>query len=453
MKIYVGFKATQLENTVLRRSGAEEEARWDRHHQWAAEKMYRLCVDMRGFFLKVGQFFGVRDDFFPPVYLAYLSTLQDRVPPMSARETRRRIEEELGGKTLEDVFTEIDLDHPLGSGTIAQVHSAVCKSDRQRVAVKIQYDDAGKKMHRDLKRLRVLCAFLQRTELKFDIVSAIDEMSNELMKEFDFYREATALEAIAANLQRRRVRKVEIPRPIRSLSTSKMLVMSFVPGTPMSQLGDKLGTLTPKRRNYVCRYLLDKIADVYGGMILLDGLFQADPHPGNIFLNDDLSIGIVDFGQWKALSPSRRSKLAQLYDQMERQSPQGIVTAMTNLGIETKPIAGFISPPPSTTSRRQRSRHPSPPLSPSPQEQLAHTMFDTRTIPGTADNPFDPDSPIKKVSIETFPKDIYFVLRTVQILRGIAHGMNQPTFSLCSRWNKDAKRVLKSTPTPHLPAK
>lgn len=126
--IYADYKITQMRAVMLSRLGwakerVEKEV-WDVQHQQAAEKMYRLCVDLRGFYLKSGQFLGARGDFVPEQICRKLSLLHDRVPPMPPSQAREVIEQELGGTPLEEVFEWIDLDCPLGSASISQVHKA-----------------------------------------------------------------------------------------------------------------------------------------------------------------------------------------------------------------------------------------------------------------------------------------------------------------------------------------
>ncbi|KAJ8907642.1 hypothetical protein NDN08_007751 [Rhodosorus marinus] len=437
-KIYLGFKLVQVENILLHRDADARDTRWASHHEWAAKKMYSLCVDMRGFFLKAGQFLGGRDDFFPEAYCMLLSTLQDRVPPMSAEKTRRAIEKELGGRSLEEVFSNLSLGDPLGSGTIAQVHSANLVSNSSQVAVKIQYPNAEKQMLADLTRLRILAKFLQKTELKFDILSAVNELSKEIGREFNFSNEAQSLNTVATNLQRRGAnRRVEIPRPIDEVSTRRMLVMTFVNGTPMTQLKVKIRNVSERRRNLVSRKLLEAITDAYGGMILVDGMFQADPHPGNVMVKKDLSIGIVDFGQCKKLEKLDQTRLAKLVFKIHKGDSAGMISALHELGVKTKRIREIESQP----SPEHLGRSGRPQIL--PEEKLARTMFDTRSIEGVSNSPFSNDSAIKHVEVETFPQQLYFVLRTVQILRGVAHGMGVSDFSVCDRWNKVYRNQLR----------
>jgi len=196
-------------------------------HDKNSDRMMRLCLSMRGFYLKTGQFLGTRHDFMPHSYTTTLSSLHDNVPPpLGAVEVRALLEEELQGP-LEQFFCSIDLERPIGAASIAQVHKGVWRESGEEVAIKIQYPHAQvchtrthththantcalththihashrhintsnkhtshahahthhththtqRLMNGDLRNLRMLAEFLQRTELKVDLLSAIKEL-------------------------------------------------------------------------------------------------------------------------------------------------------------------------------------------------------------------------------------------------------------------------------------
>ncbi|KDD73908.1 hypothetical protein H632_c1741p1, partial [Helicosporidium sp. ATCC 50920] len=196
--------------------------------------MYDLCLSMRGFYLKAGQFISSRSDFVPDAICRQLLSLLDRVPPMPAALVERALQRELGRSAIEDVFAWVDYEHPLGSASVSQVHLAQLRRSsclrvawlravrfflgrrsfdarggvdltelalqgprNGLVAVKIQYPDAQALMTQDLRNLRALASFLQRMELAFDLVSAVDELASQLSLEFDFAREASVMDAVA----------------------------------------------------------------------------------------------------------------------------------------------------------------------------------------------------------------------------------------------------------------
>ena len=105
-------------------SDEDVELVWKEQHAGAATAMWEMCIKLRGFYLKSGQFIGSRGDFVPEPICRKLSLLCDKVPPMPAEQVREIISQELGIKDLAEVFEWIDLQSPLGSASISQVHKA-----------------------------------------------------------------------------------------------------------------------------------------------------------------------------------------------------------------------------------------------------------------------------------------------------------------------------------------
>lgn len=367
--------------------------------------MYSLSVDLRGFYLKTGQFIGARGDFVPEQICRKLSLLHDQVPPMPADQVRAVIERELGAP-LEALFEWIDLEQPLGSASISQVHKAKLRRPPRRrrrdpffrpvwdllrgghtrsiepgspppvdlqmaseqgpkdgvVAVKVQYPDALPTMALDLSNIRLAAAFLSKTEIKFDLVSAVDELASQIKLEFDFRREARIMDAVARQFEKLN-RRIEVPRSVPCMVTNRLLVMKFLEGVPITRLDKHTQNLSEAVKRLAAKRILSRVSEAYGRMLLLDGLFQADGHPGNIIVMKGGKIGLIDYGQSKQLPDSYRAAFAQLVLQLGKGGDAGIAAALAGMGIVTE---------------REDARL---------QAKLAVGMFDTR---GKVD-PFDPD--------------------------------------------------------------
>ena len=154
--IYRSYKIHQLKiATVLKNLTNEDKyASWSTVHELNSDRMLALCLDLRGFYLKVGQVMGTRADFMPPPYIKKLSQLHDRVPKISATHARQVVESELRKHNnldrnrtkllgVEDYFEALDFHNPIGCASICQVHKAIWKPTNSPCAVKIQYP--GKK--------------------------------------------------------------------------------------------------------------------------------------------------------------------------------------------------------------------------------------------------------------------------------------------------------------------
>lgn len=375
----------------------------------------------------VGQFVALQA-FVPDIIRLKLNTLHDDMPPMSERDANIVLEQELDDvQEKKDIFSEpLDMKGSvIGSASIAQVHELKLRQNEEKVAVKIQHRSVERKMMADLSNFRVLAHFLQRFELNFDLVRSVEELEIQVGNEFDFINEANAMKTISHSL--RRLKGVKVPRVYDDLVSKRLLVMEYMDGLPLTNL-EKQG-LGKRERRLVGRKLIQNLADAYAQMILEDGYFHADCHPGNIvILNKRLDIGLLDFGQTKRLSNVQRIGFARLVDAMARKNAKDIEGSMTRLGIIVVPTNDH-----NGTSRSPLTVH----------EKLAYTMFDTKTVDGVSNNPFAQDSALREASVMELPRDLMLLLRTTQILRGICKATHNDDFSIVDAWAKKARQQIR----------
>ncbi|CAN0194323.1 unnamed protein product [Ectocarpus sp. 12 AP-2014] len=332
--IYLSYKKMQAKCALELPRVANLEERelkrkewWDGIHELNSDRMLKLCLDLRGFYLKSGQFLGTRHDFMPKIFLRKLGKLHDDVPPMAASHVSKVLARELN-VPAEELFSSFNLTHPIGSASISQVHRGVIRETGEKVAVKVQYPGAERVMMSDLRNLKILAWFLQKFELNFDILSSLKELSRQIKGEFDFRSEATTMDRMHESLGEHS-RRINLPTS-RS-STKRVLIMSYLEGESLAQLkrGGKERFKAARKR--IGKSLLHELADAWGFMIFEEGLFNADPHPGNILIMPEeqvgpikrglgllglrtpkLRIGLLDWGQTKELGRQDREKVANL---------------------------------------------------------------------------------------------------------------------------------------------
>lgn len=392
--IYIGYKITQREAQTL----PEEERRllWEKRHEWGSEKVYKLCTELRGFYLKDGQFLGTRADFVPAAWIRRLRTLQDEVPPVPFKDIRYTIETSLN-KPIAELFEWID-PIPLASATVAQVHCARLQTNGQLVAVKAQYKDQERLCKLDLANLSRLALFLQRNDLKFDLVSVVEEFQYQIPLEFDFEREAQMMQRISTNLSRAGIvpNRVVIPQVVQNLVSRKVIVMNFVEGVKIDRL------VTENFWNIDRNAILENIAMAYGHMLLVDGLFHADPHPGNLIFLEDGRIGIFDFGQVKEIDDDLRLRLCDLFEALAQGDTNNTAKSFCSLGIQVE--------------QNEQS-----------DELLslyATGLFDTCALPPEVEiNPFSETSPLKTARVRHFPSQLFMILRAMQLLRALTSAL------------------------------
>lgn len=346
-------------------------------HEINSRRMIDLCLSMRGFYLKTGQFLGTRHDFMPLTYIKKLSQLHDNVPPLSGAEIRGILERDLGGP-LETFFSSLDLDKPIGAASIAQVHKGVWRQTNQVCAVKVQYPNAERLMRGDLANLRRLAEFLQKTELKFDLLSAIKELQKQIKNEFDFVSEARNMDSIGEKLAVS-VPSVRLPRSIRA--TPSVLVMTFIDGPNLSKMDEFKASPSRFVPAFVKRRygkkLLDTLSQAWGTMLFDLRAFNADPHPGNICISATSGrIGLLDWGQVKQVSDNLAHKFGTLVLAIHANKESEIVDALFDLGVTVSNPA----------DRKTVSA-------------IAVTMLDTRRVKGYVIDPFSPQNSLKTNSV------------------------------------------------------
>ncbi|GLU12757.1 hypothetical protein SLE2022_294160 [Rubroshorea leprosula] len=420
--IYTGYKVFQLRVSFVK-DVQKREAMWERQHELAAEKIYAMCSDLGGFFLKVAQIIG-KPDLAPAAWVRKLVRLCDHAPATPFDAVQALLEKELG-QSIGDIFEKFDVN-PLGSASIAQVHRARLKGDKNDVVVKVQHPGVQDLMMTDICNLQAFALYMQKTDIKFDLYSITKEMEKQIGYEFDFTREANAMERIRHFLyENNKKSPVLVPRLIRDFVTRRVLVMEYIDGIPILNLGDELAKrgINPagKMAAAAKQNILKSLTLAYGQMILKSGFFHADPHPGNILICKGSEVALLDYGQVKDLPHQLRLGYANLVLAIADNDPVRATESFRELGIDT--------------------------VSKSPNEQqdmleLAQTMFDTKLPPGVSMlQPFSEESVIQRISIPAFPEELFSVLRTVHLLRGLSVGLGI-NFSCAEQWRPIAEEAL-----------
>ena len=354
----------------------------------------------------------------PIQYITRLSKLHDDVPSLSETMVSNILKESFNTSNLNDYFKYINFKKPLGSASIAQVHEGIWRATNERVAIKIQYPNADSVMKEDLRNLRVLAEFLQRTELKFDLLTCIVELQKRIKNEFNFDMEAKNLQFMNDNLVPN-TQNIIVPRPI--LNTKKVLVMSFIDGQNLgrlAQFGQKGLIPIPKfiKRKFG-KKLLDKLAKAWGYQIFILKRFNSDPHPGNIRIHRNI-IGLLDWGQVVTLSDEMLVKFARMNQALCTRDKKKIAAGLLDMGVVMRNASDYNS-----------------------IADIAVTMLDTRVVDGYVMNPFQPRNALKINSVMKLPPDLYFLVRTVQLMRGISYGF-EVDYSLADAWSPLVNKVL-----------
>ena len=239
-------------------------------------------------FIKLGQILSTRPDIIGPELAEELARLQTSTPPDSPEAVRALIEAEFQ-KPVSQLFASFD-DKPIASASIGQVHRATMPDGRQ-VAVKIQHAEIEEKIRNDLEIALELAKLVETHSTEAALyrpVATVRELGRSLQTELDFCQELRNAERFASLF--RGDKTVRFPEVIRELSTRRVLTMEFLDGISVS---DK-EALTAAGFDH--QDLAEKGARIFLEMVFRDGFFHADPHPGNLLVLPDGTIGILDCG-------------------------------------------------------------------------------------------------------------------------------------------------------------
>ena len=300
-----------------------------------ARRIRDAIIRAGGLFIKVGQLISVLANVLPPEFRAQLEGLQDRLPPRPFDEIVARIRAEFGADP-DTVFASFDRK-PLATASLAQVHEARL-DDGRRVAVKVQHADIDHVAAEDLETIRRILAIVQYFTRVRGMESYHPEISQMIGEELDFRREAENVARIANSFAGDRL--VRMPRVVPERSTERVLTTEFVDGAKVIDFG-AIELLGLDRRT-----VAERVVSAYCRMIFVDGVYHADPHPGNLFVAPDGAIVFVDFGAVGELSDTMRRGVREFFEGVIRRDGAQITNAVRTMG--------FIARDPASTDVAQR---------------------------------------------------------------------------------------------------
>lgn len=305
-------------------------ARRDERQRRAAERLARTLGDLKGAFVKLGQFAALRYDVLPPPVREALASLHDRVPPLPFETALRVIESELG-RPLGEAYAAFDPE-PLGAASIAQVYRARLPSGED-VAVKVQHPWLEASIGADLALLRgALAVWTALTGRSRETGRRLfDEFASTLREELDFEREAAVAREIAANLAFEP--QIVVPEVVAGLTARRVLTMRFHVAVGIA---DRAGLA---RIGVAPGAVLAILARAYAKQVFVDGLFHADPHPGNLFVLDEPGAAtrprvlFIDFGLSRRLDPALRDELRRGIFALLQRDLDAFVAGMERMGM------------------------------------------------------------------------------------------------------------------------
>ena len=286
---------------VLARRGFLGALRGRQH--WPAPAQVREALEELGVsYVKFGQVLALRRDLLPPAYVEELESLHDRLPTITLADVRAVIEGDLGN-SLEALFASFD-EAPLAAASIAQVHRATL-ADGRPVVVKVRRPGLEERIADDVAALTHLAALAEQVAPRLrslDLVGMVREFSDSLRREMDLSLEARTIRRFRRSLADEP--GVWIPDAVPELTRERVLTLEHSPGERIDSYAER----HPEER----QRLAAGVATLVLHQVFETGLFNADPHPGNLFVLPDGRLCLHDFGMIGELDARLRDGLTRV---------------------------------------------------------------------------------------------------------------------------------------------
>ncbi|PSP80241.1 hypothetical protein BRC81_03395 [Halobacteriales archaeon QS_1_68_20] len=287
-----------------------------------AERLLDALLALGPTFIKLGQLLSTRPDVLPPVYVDVLARLQDRVPPADWEDARQVLENEVG--PVEEAFEEFDTE-AISGASLGQVYLA--SHEGEQVAVKVRRPGVEQLVETDLQVIRwtlpVILYFVDDAR-SFSLSNLADEFATTIRQEMDYEREAGVLREIRNNFTGED--GVTMPRVIDERSGKTVLTMEYVAGTKITDV-EALDEQGIDRTA-----LAERLQRTYLQMIVEDGVFHADPHPGNLSVRPDGTLVFYDFGMSGRVEDSVQRNIVEFYLAVADRDIDAILDVLERMG-------------------------------------------------------------------------------------------------------------------------
>jgi predicted unusual protein kinase regulating ubiquinone biosynthesis (AarF/ABC1/UbiB family) len=268
----------------------------------------QLAADLEAMgptYVKLGQVLAGRPDLMPEPYLKALARLQDQVKPFPFEEVEKIVAAELGVR-ISKAFSYFAAE-PMAAASLGQVHLATLRDGRP-VVVKVQRPGIRQQIAQDFEVLAEIAGFFDNhTQIgrRYRFLSVLEEFRLTIQHELNYEREAQNLIKVGENLKD--FESIQVPQPVSDYCSGSVLTMDYVRGRKITKLG-------PLARLEMTgsRSLTADLFKAYLKQVLVDGLFHADPHPGNVFITDDGRVALLDLGMVGHTSPGMQESLLKL---------------------------------------------------------------------------------------------------------------------------------------------
>ncbi len=305
----------------------------------------RLALEALGpTFIKLGQILATRSDLLPPEWIGELETLHSSAPTLPFEQIRNIVEQALGEQP-EEAFASFDVQ-PLAAASMAQVHRATTHDGRP-VVLKIRRPGIDRRMRADLRLLAQLAAIAEASSAemcRYAPTDLVRSLADAVLEELDFANEGRNAERLRADF--RDDPRVVVPGIHWQWTSETLLVMDHVDGVPPSS-AEALRSIGVEPQA-----IAELGADLVLDMVLINGRFHADPHPGNLLCLEGNRIALLDLGMLGHVSPRRREEFIDFVRSFATSDPEELASVLQHWSTGVVPAANI-----HRTANRLIARH------------------------------------------------------------------------------------------------
>ncbi|MGB7712942.1 MAG: AarF/ABC1/UbiB kinase family protein, partial [Microcoleus sp.] len=290
-----------------------------------AHWLVNTLLDLGPTFIKIGQSLSTRADLLPLEYVKELEQLQDRVPEFSSEEAIALVESELG-KDIYTLYRDFD-SFPIAAASLGQVHRARLHTGED-VVVKVQRPGLSKLFDLDVKAVYQVIRFCDRYfpwTRKYNLEAIYHEFFKILYQEIDYVQEGKNADRFGDNFQG--YPRIIVPKVYWQYTTKKVITIEYAPGIKVDDRIslEAIGVDLQKLNQLgICCYLKQ---------LLIDGFFQADPHPGNLAVTEDGSLIFYDFGMMAEVKSLAKDEMVKTFFAVLRKDTDGVLDTLIAIGL------------------------------------------------------------------------------------------------------------------------
>lgn len=420
LKTMLSFTYASISDKLQPPKTAEES---ESRQKLRAVRLKETCIRLGETYIKLGQFLSVRRDALPVEIADELSLLQDQVPPFDFETVRSTIKRDLGASP-DELFHHFD-EQPIASASIGQVHRARLK-DGTEVAVKVQRPQLRQRFYQDLGYMRLMTrlgSLLFKTNADWDgWLELSDEFGRNLFCEVNYIQEGRNADRLRRVL--RDYPDIRVPKVFWKYTGRRVLTLEYLPGTKIDRVKELL------ERNVNLPRLGKQLVNCYLEQVLMHGFFHADPHAGNLAVDEEGRLVIYDFGMVGEISDEQRHAITGCISAVTQKDTEDLIANLRKLGI-LKEGANSV-----------------------PIERAVKPFIDYYAGREVKDLDFtDLENDIDQIALDRslcLPPSLAYLLRAGSTIEGIARTL-QPNFSFVEAAKPALKKWIMNRPQQAVP--